>query len=517
MIKRIVVLLLLFISLFLNTAFANDGGSIIDNKNYLDIKVTPKSEEAQIGSLFEVEAIFTNNTSDDITLLYISNFFGNTPLTSAEYTTDLYDSMNIVIEPGKQAVVELSVIVPEIVSWYTEDSQYYFDIDLQVEYNATTKDFGLWSYRNDNFDPIKIKLTNIVDGTDILGLSLVEDESVILFMDDCASNSRAYKGELPAVIHNRVIFENRGDTPIDYLYIKDYDRFNWNSIRKPVSFAVDGTLIRDIANSYYLTRDEIKKQLTAEYQGTFRIGDNYYGVQLDKQFDTDVIEFPKVEFTFIADGTVDVKNISGKDYENIYIDFDGDVNELIKGKQYNGEHTLETFANNDTVNLTRPLNVDSNHYTFGYIINDTLYFWVVYASSDKIDDKPEEFTFSTEDEFGRIELIQNQDIQVGETPKQTVEPTPIPTPTEKPTATSSIAPSEKPTPTPIIKPSLAPTNTPDTITKAPVSTDKNGLVNVDSVEVSSSLPIFVLLILGTAIIYSGTLIYILRKNRKFKE
>ena len=492
MIKKVLVLMMVCALLLPAQAMANDGGADfnngtyrIDNSEFLQIKATPLTDIVQIGGNFKFELELTNLSTDNIDLVEINKVF------STCYNSISFDKNNSIIEPGNKITLIIETEVPYNIDWYIIDNNYYVDFDLSINYSVFEyiKNFKAeidiipyYGHDSTSTTVYPLRISNIKDGSKYLNLSIKEDDCIFNFIE----NSPFYS-YYTADLKHHLILENKSTKNLLNIFIKD----QWSHGECEIfNLSKENIVAKEVNTVYTTTCSDIESIMSSEYKVIFQIDDQYYATMIKEEFPAIVTLQPEVEFSVIVENVGDqnikrlqVVNSSDEIYEDFFITAkdNGRISESDLNKH-------PAFALNPRakhiISLFYPDPYD-NVILFGFIEDGKLYVWLIESNK--------EFT-SFSYQFRKVVDIS----QYEENAHSTIESLPATAPTPLPTAKPPFFDSpDSPTPIPPVTASPA--------------------IEITSVEKSSSIPIWVWIILPAAIVCAGLLIFYIRKKFKSQD
>jgi hypothetical protein len=487
---KIIAVLTLAVLFLPSYASANDGGPLLDDTGLLTVEYELSGTEAEIGGTLEFELTLTNNMQYPIIMFAIKQVFKCGE--HSTYNTDIFHGTEMGnIEAGKSVTYDISVGVPKSVYWYKEGDNYYFDFDLELLYLG--KDiYGQidgdarmdWEYIKQDLTTVPVKITNLSDGSDMVKLELSEKETSFYFPQYQDFVSHIYHGELFSEAINGLTFTNESAQKIEDLYF--YNRREENKDSLPEFLGPAESLTVTIWNHYYLAPDGLPETLPAEYKAVFKSGDKYYAAEKVRQYPAVFLQCPKLSLSSYYSpqssggqpAKITVTNTSDEDYENIYLDFSHSQEDYEdqRSREYSAAQIIPVIKKGSTVEIqsyAKPVNPE--HYFIALIRDGKMYYWNVDSESNPVFYREGWLSF-----YHYLNVLEE---------------------TTPPDAASSPPPS---TPSP----KLASAQTPPPQTPAAPS------MEITSVKKQSSIPFWVWIALGAAVIASGILIFVIKKKGK---
>lgn len=470
MLKKICSFIIALLCFVPTISFANDAGPILDTERKLSIELELKSHEAEIGGTLDFTLTLTNNTAKPMNdYLLLHEIFMHTPLTE-----DIHESLKNLPElnAGEKVVLFLSASVPQNVYWYKKGSSYYTDFRLFFEYYA-------WEINGDDIDdgwetsyyyesePTPIKLTNLFDGTDILKLESDEKENAFYFGEDLYSGDDKY--DLASRVHSQTSTTNLSLYQLSNVVIRKENGYNTEILQVDV-INPSQVYTQDLIYNQYIDKSNLPSKIFLEIKAIFTLNNKYYASWYSKELPTQLIDFPEVDVNVQPDpnngnnNLLTIKNTSGSDYEDFYVDFHDD-----DPYTYYTNNFIETFDKNKLLefSLAKP-KYSYYHFIVGYIQDNSLFTWQIDINSN----------------MNKIEFIKFQDVIDMENNEIIASPTPSPPPTAspKPTASPTLKATQTPTPTHAATPSPAPT---PTITALPSPMPSQAALPTSAITVNS--------------------------------
>jgi hypothetical protein len=467
MAKKVLIIFLMFLLLFPICALANDGGAMLDDDKYLSVDVKLDSKKAEIGGDISLTVSLMNKSKDLIKFMNITQIFkGDDVYENDTYRDNIYD---VRLQPGEKLKLELKATVPITNIFYKQDDKYYTNVDFNILYDLlpidATKDLEErhWFYEN-KIVSIPIEITNIYDGTELLKLEILEEETTFFFPEYQSYELNHYNVELLSDLNNKLVITNMTDKLITNLFIRDLKDRNYND-RSVLSVSGEESIEVDIYYSHFIPPDKLTKTLPVILRASFKVNNKYYTTQITKEYPSKVLNCPILDVA-LKDNNVVISNFSDSDITGLYIDLDSNNTYSFK---YYEQNKIPLLKKDATIKIPYTGNKTIiNNYLVGLIRDGKLYYWTV----NNTNKSPYYFDGWERNYFHINTIIPTQS------------PTLKPTQTPSPTQTKNITP----------KPSQA--------------------IEVTIVTKESSMPWWVWIVLTLTIVCSGVIIWRFRHNNK---
>ena len=372
-----------------------------------------------------------------------------------EYSSPTFDFMTThdALQPGEKVEFDVETVVPYKINWYCIEDKYFTDLNIMFTYEMPD-----WFYDNDTLEKVTLEITNINKGDELADLIIDEMDDVIYFREYGDIESNSYDGEYSGCIENDIVLQRKTENEISDIFTLYYDHYKDD--KDLAKLCGDETKYKaPFRNSYYMKPKDVPSSLSADYKATFKVNDKIYGVHESRDYSTAIMNIPDIKVV-VNDDIASITNLSTEDIEDFFITF-----------EYRDSPTEEDVVNipsGATVELPyTSSNGYYNRYLYGYVIGEHIYGW--YNNNGYL-------------EYKRI--------------KDLATPTPEPTQTPSPT--------QEPTEHPVL------TVTPS-VTPIPSATPKAVVTNV---RYGSSLPMWVWVVLGLALVMIVMLVAILRRKKQ---
>lgn len=444
MIKKIIILLLVLILVFPVETLANDAGVLYDGGGYIDVRIKACSTEAIIGGNIEFDLTVKNKSQNTIENVGLYKVFNRYPKVDTDNSVSS-------LKPGEKLTAHIVAEVPYNIDWYKNKDSYYVDLDVEIDYSRMC-DCGdndcnsYWEFYHKT-NAIPIKITNLFDGLNYIDLKLVENDTVYYFRD----NHSVLWDDYIAELNNSVNVTNKHDTEIEDIliitneeerYSAYVDEFEHNTLK------VNETMTEDIEISYFLIEKRIRKAIPTYYKVMFRVEDCYYATQLKKEYPTKILKCPSIDIISkpsdpndkSSTPIISIKNISNKDYNNIYFDYAYNYDLYKEAIAINQDYIITKLVKNQEIELPYIDNILNKRFIIGYLIDDNFYSWDMHSMIDSYDKELKSYIDSESTDIDKYIYLHQL------TPAPTIEPTP--TPTQEPTPSPTPTPTKEITPEP---------------------------------------------------------------------
>ncbi len=471
--KKLLILLVFLLLVMPTDALANDGGSMMDDDGFLTIIAKPLSKECTIGEEFEFKLTLTNNTKYPIEAIMIHKIFDGTDIYYLDQANYDWGDFNCKILAGEKVELNVKTTVQPNIKWYKKKNSFYADFLPKLLYFASyendDKELLSWHFVHAELKPYPIKITNLNDGSDLINLNLNEKETTFYFPEHQEFKKYIYDGELYSTVYNELEIINVSNSSIENIYISNHLDLNGNhspikSIEPSKSYSIK------TYNSHFIAPEELLEKLPCLTQLNFQSEGKFYGVELLKEYQAIFLKCPKLKLNLeeSTDGgksSISVENVSDQEYENIYIDFSHSYSFYENDSKpfYNDDQIIQILSKNSTISLDSQLTPNRDKDFFiGLIRDDKLYYWNVDSDSNPVlyrdGYNPLYYSITTLENYRSLQF-----------------PTPIPTSTAKPSQSPAI--------------------------------------EITDVKKSSSIPLWVWIVLPLAVIGAAVLIIVFRRRK----
>lgn len=440
MIKKILLIALLLMILVVPCVFADAANTpIADEGELIKVEYKIADTDIEIDGEIKFSMTITNLTNMSFRMEDIIDY-GMTKWIQVGIDLDDRNAKREYIELGAFESIEIEFAEPIIYfsNWYKDGDEFFTDFDPVIHFYMDENNDGIydWSeiYVQAAQDPIKLRVTNLYDGSDFVEFEWLDDRDIIYYiigkewidhdeyMDtNYATANMNYKYSLKNLSDAEILGVKAGETKTDY-------------------------------SSFYsfVYLDEMGEKETLYFRKIFLIDGKNYAIEYPRTYKTAFLEPPKVDaeiiYTKAEDGdyvdgiTVVVTNSYEDEIENLGVDIYTQT-----------EYTYARVFDFGTVKKGESLQVTTDYDFFeqigiGYLIDGVFYCWDIdcYDFWGEIEEDEHivlepvsydyDFTSSIDIEAWNYRKEQ-WDLKMSYTPEPTEIVTPMPRVTDAPTPT----------------------------------------------------------------------------------